>query len=64
MMSVYFLIEGNVMEVEYKLLNKIKLLILDGYNFKEISSILNLDIHYIIYLSKKIKTNIIASCNR
>lgn len=52
-----------MMEVEYKLLDKIKLLILDGKNFKEISSILNLDIHYIIYLSKKIKTNIIASCN-
>ena len=51
-----------MMEVEYKLLDKIKLLILDGKNFKEISSLLNLDIHYVIYLAKKLKGSIILSC--
>lgn len=49
-------------EVEYELLNKVKILIVNGHNFKQISEKLNLDIHYVIYLSKKIKSDIIASC--
>lgn len=52
-----------MIDVDYGLLDKIKLLIINGNNFKNISNILNLDIHYVIYLSKKIKSNIIASCN-
>ena len=48
-------------KVEYELLNKVKILIVDGHNFKQISEKLNLDIHYVIYLSKKIKSDIIAS---
>ena len=49
-------------EIEYELLNKVKILIINGYKFKDISDKLNLDIHYVIYLSKKIKSDIIASC--
>ena len=51
-----------MIDVNYELLEKIKLLIIDDKNFKEISGLLNLDIHYVIYLAKKIKGNIIMSC--
>ena len=44
-----------MVDVNYELLYKIKLLIVDGKKFKEISELLNLDIHYVIYLAKKMK---------
>lgn len=51
------------METKFELLDSIKYLVSTGKNFEEISVILNLDLNYVKYLSKKIKTDIIQSCN-
>ena len=51
------------METNFELLNSIKYLISTGKNFEQISGLLNLDLNYVKYLSKKIKTDIIQDCN-
>lgn len=51
------------METKFELLNTVKYLISTGKSLKDVSVLLNLDLNYVKYLSKKIKTDIIQSCN-
>lgn len=49
--------------INFQLLDDIKCLIKNGKTLKEVSYILNIDLNYIKYLCKKIKTDIIQSSN-
>lgn len=49
--------------INFQLLEDVKYLIKDGKSLKEVSRILNIDLNYIKYLCKKIKTDIIQSSN-
>ena len=49
--------------INFQLLDEIKYLIRNGKTLNEVSHILNIDLNYIRYLCKKIKTDIIQSSN-
>ena len=49
------------MYIDFELLNKIKCLISEGRNLKDISCVLNLDLNYVEYLISKVKIDIIFS---
>ncbi len=51
------------METKFELLNTIKELVSTGKNLEEISVLLHLDLNYVKYLAKKVKTDIILACN-
>lgn len=51
------------METKFELLNTIKYMISTGKNLNDVSVLLHLDLNYVKYLVKKIKTDIIQECN-
>lgn len=50
-------------DINFQLLDEMKYLLSTGKSLKEISVILKLDLNYVKYLSKKIKTDVIQSSN-